>query len=328
MRSRPLGPTGLSVSALGLGTRHASWLRDPAEADRALDAFVAAGGTLLDTSPAFAASPWEPPSPHNPAGAVEELLGRWLRERRGLRRELVVSTKVGVRQWGGRDGGGLGPEHVRLACDASLKRLRVDELDVLYFEGDPDAPAPQLVGLASELVRKGKVRAWGLFEPTVERVRETASLAKALGESAPSCVMVKSSLVEPREPGPELAKACRDAGAALITYGPLAAGFLAGSYPEHAEPPPRARSAEALAHATQTGYRALQALSRLARERDVTPAAMAMAWQLARPFEPIACVAGARTSDQVQDLARGASIALERSEREELEALARAIVGD
>jgi aryl-alcohol dehydrogenase-like predicted oxidoreductase len=328
MRSRPLAPTGLAVSALGLGTRHASWLRDPTEADRALDAFVTAGGTLLDTSPAFAASPWEPPSPHNPAGAIEELLGRWLRERRGLRRELVVSTKVGVRQWGGRDGGGLGPDHVRLACDASLKRLRIDELDLLYFEGDPGAPAAQLVALASELVRKGKVRAWGLFEPAAERVRETAALAKALGEAAPSCVMVKSSLVEPRQPGPELAKACRDVGAALVTYGPLAAGFLAGSYPEHAEPPPRPRRAEALGYATRTGYRALHLLSRLAREREVTPAAMATAWQLARPFEPIACVAGARRSDQVHDLARGAAITLERSEREELEALARAIEDD
>src|SRR5947208_534310 len=116
MEYRRLGRSGLKVSALCLGTMQFGWTADEAAAFAVLDAFVAAGGTFIDTADVY--SNW---SPGNPGGVSEEIIGRWMKER-GNRRALVVATKVRGRMWDGPNGEGLSRAHIMGAVDDSLRR--------------------------------------------------------------------------------------------------------------------------------------------------------------------------------------------------------------
>src|SRR5438105_71485 len=123
MDYRTLGRTGLEVSSLCLGTMQWGWTATEDEAHAVMDAFVEAGGNFLDTADIYGA--WAPGS-H--AGASEEIIGRWIRER-GNRRQLVVATKVRGRMWDGPNGEGLSRKHIMEAVEDSLRRLQTDYID-------------------------------------------------------------------------------------------------------------------------------------------------------------------------------------------------------
>src|SRR5919112_2955972 len=151
---RPLGRSGLETSRLVLGGNVFGWTASGEEAFRILDRFVDAGGTMIDTADVYSA--WVP---GHQGGESESLIGEWLK-RRGSGRRLQIATKVGMLH---RHGGGrLEPWRIAKAAEASLKRLRVETIDLYYaHRDDPDTPMEEVMEAFDVLVRAGKVRALG-----------------------------------------------------------------------------------------------------------------------------------------------------------------------
>src|SRR5690349_9354740 len=152
MPLRPLGRSGLQVAPLAFGGNVLGWTADEATSHAVLDAFLAAGGNLVDTADVYSA--W---APGHAGGESEAVLGRWL-ARSGARSRVLVATKVG--KWTRRPG--LSPANIRAACDDSLRRLGIDRIDLYQaHEDDPSVPLADTLGAFARLIEAGKVRAIG-----------------------------------------------------------------------------------------------------------------------------------------------------------------------
>ena len=270
MDYRRLGSSGLEVSALGLGCMGMSEFYgsgDDQESVAVIHLALHRGVTLLDTADMYG------------VGANERLVGRALR---GHRREAVVATKFGnVR---GPDGSFRGvsgrPEYVREACDASLRRLGLDEIDLYYqHRVDADVPIEETVGAMSDLVAAGKVRYLGLSEAAPATIRRAHAVHPI------SALQTEYSLWT-RDPEGEILATCRELGIGFVAYSPLGRGFLAGTI---------AGADDLAAHDSRRGHPRFQGgnldanltLARrvgdLARELGCTPPQLCLAWLLAKP---------------------------------------------
>jgi aryl-alcohol dehydrogenase-like predicted oxidoreductase len=214
MKARALGRSGLTVSALGLGCMGMSEFYGPtdeAEAIATIHAALDAGITMLDTADAY--GPF----------TNEELVGRALR---GRRDGVAVATKFAIvrsasdpakRSISGK------PEYVRAACDASLRRLGIDTIDLYYqHRVDPQTPIEETVGAMAELVRAGKVRHLGLSEATAATIRRAHRVH-------PIAALQSEYSLWSRDLEDEVLPACRELGIGLVAYAPLGRGFLGGS---------------------------------------------------------------------------------------------------
>ncbi|HEX7129814.1 MAG TPA: aldo/keto reductase [Rhodanobacteraceae bacterium] len=214
MQSRTLGPKGPRTSAIGLGCMGMSEFygaRDDAESLRVLHHALDEGLNFLDTADMYG------------SGANEQLVGKAIRDRRD---EAFLATKFGIvrdpddpsrRRINGR------PEYVRAACDASLKRLGVDHIDLYYqHRVDRDVPIEETVGAMAELVQAGKVRFLGLSEPsaqTIERAHEVHAIAAVQSEYS----------LWTRDPEDGILQTCENLGIGFVPYSPLGRGFLTGA---------------------------------------------------------------------------------------------------
>ncbi|MBX6366257.1 MAG: aldo/keto reductase [Gemmatimonadetes bacterium] len=292
MLTRPLGSQGLVVSAIGLGCMGMSDLygpSDPAEARATLHRALDLGITFLDTADAF--------GPHTNERFVGEAI-------RGRRDEVVLATKFGlVRTPDGRVAVNGRPEYVFAACDASLKRLGVDYIDLFYqHRVDPDVPIDETVGAMGELVARGKVRFVGLSEAAPDTIR------RAHATFPISALQTEYSLWtrDPEENG--VLDTVRELGIGFVAYAPLGRGFLTG----------RLRSPDDLApedvrrlyprFQSENFARNLELVERLcalALEKKVTPAQLAIAWLLARgpDIVPIPGTTRRRSLDENRDAA-------------------------
>src|ERR671939_796723 len=214
METRELGRGGLRVSALGLGCMGMSEFygeRDDEESVATIRRALELGVNFLDTADMYG------------VGRNEELVGRAIRDRR---EGVVLATKFGnVR---GQDGSFLGvngrPEYVRTACEASLRRLGVEVIDLYYqHRVDPQTPIEETVGAMSRLVEEGKVRHLGLSEASIETIRRAARIHTI------AALQTEYSLWS-RDPEDGLLDACRELGVGFVAYSPLGRGFLTGRY--------------------------------------------------------------------------------------------------
>ncbi|WP_127531646.1 aldo/keto reductase [Paenibacillus kobensis] len=269
MKSRSLGNSGLEVSALGLGCMGMSDFysgRDEEEAIRTIHRAIEFGVTLLDTADMYG------------VGKNEELIGRAVKGRRG---EVILATKFGNMR--SEDGKFLGvngrPEYVKAACDASLRRLGVDYIDLYYqHRVDPLTPIEETVGAMSELVSEGKVRYIGLSEAAATTIRRAHAVHRI------SALQTEYSLWS-RDVEDEILPVCRELGIGFVPYSPLGRGFLTGQiqkFEDLAEDDYRRFSPRFQGDNFIKNLELVRRVEEIAAEKGVMPSQLALAWLLAQ----------------------------------------------
>src|SRR5512144_775326 len=267
METRKLGTQGLAVSALGLGCMGMSEFYKGADAQETiatLQRAIELGVTFLDTADMY--GPFK----------NEELVGRALE---GRREKVVLATKFGNQR--GTDGSFLGvngkPEYVRSACDASLRRLGVERIDLYYqHRVDPTVPIEDTVGAMAELVRAGKVRWLGLSEAAPATIRRAHRVHPI------SALQTEYSLWS-RDPEDEVLPAVRKLGIGFVAYSPLGRGFLSGRYRSFEELPEgdyRRMSPRFQGENFARNLRLVDRVQEMARARGVSASQLALAWVL------------------------------------------------
>ncbi len=312
---RRLGATDLFVHPINLGGNVFGWTADRAASFDVLDAYRAGGGNFVDTADVYSA--W---APGHRGGESEEILGAWLRERR-CRGEVVIATKVGLGGPGLTPG--LGADVVRRGCEASLRRLGVDCIDLYYaHRDDPKTPLDETLRAFDGLVREGKVRHLGASNYDAPRLRQALEVSASAGLAAFAVLQPEYNLVERAAFEGPLAELCRERGLGVCTYYALASGFLSGKYGVPGAPAgPRAERVARYLQDPQA-MRALAALREVAAARGVTPAQIALAWQLHHP--PVTTpIASATSPAQVAELLGAATLVLGRDELEHLDRASR-----
>ena len=273
MQERKLGKSNLEVSALGLGCMGMSFSygppKDKAEMTALLHAAVERGITFFDTAEVY--GPF----------INEELVGEALAP---FRKQVVIATKFGFDLSGsdnrpGKAGLNSRPEHIKQAVEGSLKRLRVETIDLLYqHRVDPDVPIEDVAGAVKELIQQGKVKHFGLSEAGVQTIRRANAVQ-------PVTALQSEYSLWTRTPEKEVIPTLEELGIGLVPYSPLGKGFLTGKMDEKTTFD-SSDFRSTLPRFTPEALKANQALVNLlgsiAQRKNATPAQIALAWLLAQ----------------------------------------------
>ena len=270
MKTRQLGRSGLTVSALGLGCMGMSDFygsQNDAESTRTLHRALALGVTFFDTADMY--------GPHK----NEELLGRAFK---GKRKHVVLATKFGIQRDlndPAKRGINGRPEYVQAACEASLKRLGTDHIDLYYqHRVDPNTPIEDTVGAMSRLVEAGKVRYLGLSEAA------PATLRRAVAVHPIAALQTEYSLWS-REPEDEIMPVLRELGVGFVPYSPLGRGFLTGQITRFEDLDAddyRRHTPRFQGENFQKNLDLVARINDLARQKHCTASQLALAWVLAQ----------------------------------------------
>ena len=305
MQQRKLGNSPLSISPLVLGTNVFGWNVDEKRAFEVLDAFVDAGGNLIDTADVYSA--W---APGNRGGESETIIGNWLK-RSGKREQVLIATKVA--KW--TEHPGLSPMNIRQAVDGSLQRLQVDCID-LYFAHQDDASVPMAETLAefARLIEAGKVRTIGASNFGEARFADALAMSKELGLPRYECMQPEYNLVSRHGYEAELEPLARRENIGVISYYGLASGFLSGKYRSTADLSKSAtRGGGVKQFLNPHGLDVLTALDDVAATHRATPAQVALAWLMARPGLS-APIASATSVEQLRELWGATTLTLSTGE--------------
>ncbi|HJF50986.1 MAG TPA: aldo/keto reductase [Brachybacterium paraconglomeratum] len=291
--------TDLEVLPLNLGGNTFGWTSDRETSFAVLDAFVAAGGSFIDTADAYAA--WAEGSE---GGDSETVLGEWF-EARGNREEIVLATKVGAKP----SRTGLSAANVEAALDESLERLRTDRIDLYYAHYDDEAVSiEEQVRIADGLVRSGRVRHLGLSNYSPERMREWFEVATREGLTVPVAIQPHYNLLARAGYEKDYAPIAREFDAAVMPYFSLASGLLTGKYRTKEDLEGRARKGMVEDNLTEDALAVVDVLTEVAATHDAEPASVAIAWLLAKGTT--APIASASTPEQLPALLAGTALEL------------------
>lgn len=317
MDYRTLGRSGCAVSAFALGTMTFGTETAEPGAHEQLDRFVAAGGTLVDTADVYS------------GGVSEQIIGRWFASRPpDVTGRVVLATKGRFPTSDDPNGAGLSARHLTRALDASLRRLGVDAVDLYQVHAfDPLTPAEETLRTLDGFIRAGKIRYYGLSNFTGWQLTKTVHLARAMNVAAPVTLQPQYSLVV-REIEWEIVPAALDAGLGLLPWSPLAGGWLSGKYQPGERPSGATRLGEDPGRGmeawdrrgTQRTWEIIDAVRKIAGERGVTTAEVALAWVAGRPGVA-STILGARTLGQLDTNLRAAGLRLSPAETAQLDAV-------
>ena len=313
-----LGPTGVKVSKICLGTATFGVAPDAQEAEHVVQAALDLGINFFDTANVYGATPTfdrpgaPPAAEREPA---ELILGRALA---GRRDDVVIATKSGERRFD--PAAGLSRRYIIQQVEHSLRRLGTDYIDLYYAHfPDPDTPLEQTLSVYDDLVRQGKLRHVALSNYPAWQVAHALWIAddRRLA-AAPVCVQVKYNLID-RAAEAELAPACLQFGLSIVPFGPLHGGLLAGT----AQVEEREFAGDKRfggSGFTQTELEVGRAVERLAQDWSLQPHQVSLAWLLSRPAVASAIV-GAESMDEVTANATAADVKLEQAQLDALTAL-------
>jgi aryl-alcohol dehydrogenase-like predicted oxidoreductase len=271
---------------LVLGGNVFGWTADEATSFSILDAFVAAGGRMIDTADAYSA--WVP---GHKGGESERVIGKWMKAR-GNRAQILLATKTGM--LGGP--GALSPDRTTPACDASLARLQTDYVDLFYAHKDDEVTPQRDVAAGFEALEKaGKIRVSGASNFTAERLESALESGASYRVVQPLYNLLRRDVLEG-----SLQAACVAADIAVLNFYSLAAGFLTGKY-RNPNLGKTARSGSIAQYDTPKGAVLLAVMDQIAAETGATLAQIAVAWVLAQPGIT-APIASATSVAQLEEL--------------------------
>ncbi|MDX2045917.1 MAG: aldo/keto reductase [Chitinophagaceae bacterium] len=309
MQIRKLGSQGLTASQMGLGCMGMSEFygpHDDAGSIKTIHRALELGINFLDTADAY--------GPY----ANEELVGKAIK---GRRDKFTLATKFGfVRsatdaQWRGISGK---PEYVKSACEASLKRLQVDSIDLYYqHRVDPEVPIEETVGAMAALVKEGKIKAIGLSEVSIN------SLKRAHAVHPVSAVQSEYSLWS-REPEDGMLHTCKEMGIAFVAYSPLGRGFLTGQikkYEDLAADDWRRNAPRFQGENFEKNLLLVEKIEELAKQKNCTASQLALAWVMAQGHH-IFPIPGTKRVTYLQENAAALNVKLSTADFEQINAIA------
>jgi aryl-alcohol dehydrogenase-like predicted oxidoreductase len=309
LQTRTLG--GLEVSAVGLGCMGLNYHRGPAPDREQMIALIRAaverGVTFFDTAEVY--GPF----------TNEELVGEALAP---LRKDVVIATKFGF-DLGPEGTGGLNsrPDRIRLAAEQSLKRLRVEAIDLYYqHRVDPNAPIEDVAGAVKDLIAQGKVKAFGLSEANAQTIRRAHAVQ-------PLAAVESEYSLWWREPEAEVLPMCEDLGIGFVPYSPLGRGYLTGKIDETTTfggNDNRATLPRFTPQALKANRPVVDLLETIGAEKSATPAQIALAWLLAqKPW--IVPIPGTTKLNRLEENIASAAIELTRDDLARIEDAAKKI---
>jgi aryl-alcohol dehydrogenase-like predicted oxidoreductase len=315
MEYRQLGRAGLRVSALSLGTMSFGdqgagapvGMTDATGAARQIDLCLEAGVNLIDTADVYS------------AGVSEEILGKVLR---GRRDRLLLATKARFPMGDGPNEAGLSRHHLIRACEASLRRLQIDHIDLYQVhQWDGRTPLEETLDTLDTLVRQGKVRYIGCSNYSAWQVTKALGISDRLRLQRFASQQIHYTL-QAREAEYELVPAALDQGLGILVWSPLAGGLLSGKYRRDREAPEGSRHLsdwdEPPVYDEDRLYDIVDALVEIGEAHGVSAAQVALAWLLGRPGVS-SVVIGARTDEQLADNLAAADLELGADERARLD---------
>jgi len=324
MRYRTLGNSGTIVSTYGLGTMTFGAEADAITSHAILDAYVGAGGNLIDTADVYN------------AGVSEEIIGRWLAAHRAQSEQVVTATKGRFSTGGGPNDVGTSRRHLGRALDASLRRLGVEQIDLYQMHAwDAVTPLEETLRFLDDAVRSGKIAYYGFSNFLGWQVTKAVHVARANGFTPPVTLQPQYSLLV-REIESEIVPACLDANIGVLPWSPLAGGWLTGKYQRDADPtgatrlgedPERGMEAWEPRNKQERTWRILGVVEEIAKARGANMAQVSLAWLESQPAVT-SVILGVRTTDQLADNLGAASVELTSDELERLDEVSAPVVSD
>lgn len=302
MRHTPLGKSEIEIAPIVFGGNVFGWTADESRSFQLLDACVSHGINMIDTADMY--SCWVP---GNQGGESERIIGNWLRKT-GKRDQVIIATKVGGPM---PDAGkGLSKQHIINGAEAALKRLQTDYIDVFYAHMDDESvPFAETFSAFQSLLEAGKIRAIASSNYSPERLGQALQFCRENGLPEYTIHQPEYNLFDRSGYEGELENLCQEYDMGVVTYFSLASGFLSGKYRDEADLKQSQRKDFLSKYLNPRGLNILKALEQVANERQVSMAAVALAWILHRPTVT-APIVSATSTEQLQQLCAAADLSL------------------
>ena len=310
MEYRVLGHTGIQVSEIGFGTMTFASEADEAMSRKLFNRCRDAGINLFDCANIYG---------EHRDGDSEEILGKLIRD---CRDEVVITSKVGTPRWGKPNDGGLSRRYITLEVEKSLKRLQTDRIDLYFIHKlDPKTPMEEILRTFDDLQRQGKILHPAISNAAAWQIALSLGISAREGLARFACIEPMYSLVK-RQAEVEILPLAQDQNLGVISYSPLGAGLLTGKYQDKHTTSGRLSTSERYKgrYSDESYFSIAQAFVSHAREKGVSPVALAIAWVKSHPAVTAPLI-GARNIEQLEAALKSVDIQMTDEWRQQISAL-------